>query len=154
MHPDRREERRTARQRRGRQARRSGRWAEALAVWRLRCAGYRILARNWRSPVGEIDVVARKGAILAIVEVKSRLDLSNALAALGPRQQARLTRAALAFQSQRHDCAGLMLRFDVIAVGAGRVPPHLGVTRPGVTWDGWRQLWPQHIKQAWHPQPD
>lgn len=92
-------------------------------------------------------MVARKGTILAIVEVKSRRDLGNALAALAPRQQARLARAALAFQSHRRDCAGLILRFDVIAVGAGGTSSRPGMARIG-------QLWPQHIKQAWRPQPD
>jgi len=113
---------------------RGGRWAESLAVWRLRCTGHRILARNWRSPVGEIDIVARRGKILAIVEVKHRPDVARALEAISSRQQARLVRAALAFQARRPDCAGLTLRFDVIAVGQGR--------------------WPRHLKEAWRPASD
>ena len=116
---------------RGRLARRRGQWAELIAVWRLRCAGYRILARNWRHPLGEIDIAARKGRILAIVEVKSRSGLVGALYALGNRQQTRLVRAALAFQLQRPDCAGLTLRFDVISIAAGG--------------------WPKHIREAWRP---
>jgi putative endonuclease len=116
--------------RRGQLARRRGRLAEALAVWRLRCAGYHILARNWRHPLGEIDIAARKGRILAIVEVKSRTELAGALYALGSRQQNRLVRAALAFQLQRPDCAGLTLRFDVMAIAGG---------------------WPRHIREAWRP---
>jgi len=100
-------------------------------VWRLRCAGYRILARNWRSPMGEIDIVARRGRILAIVEVKQRPDLMTALQAISPRQQARLARAALGFQARRRDCAGLNLRFDVITLGSG--------------------FWPRHLKDAWRP---
>jgi putative endonuclease len=119
---------------RRRDAWRGGRWAESLAVWRLRCTGHRILARNWRSPVGEIDIVARRGKILAIVEVKYRPDVTRALEAISPRQQARLVRAALAFQARRPDCAGLTLRFDVIAVGQGR--------------------WPRHLKEAWRPASD
>lgn len=110
---------------------RGGRWAESLAALRLRCGGYRILARNWRSPVGEIDIVARRGRVLAIVEVKRRADRATALAAISPRQQQRLARAALAFQTQRADCARLHLRFDVITLGPG--------------------LWPRHLKDAWRP---
>ncbi|HVJ40835.1 MAG TPA: YraN family protein [Dongiaceae bacterium] len=110
---------------------RGGRWAESLAVWRLRCTGYRILARNWRSPMGEIDIVARRGRILAVVEVKQRPDLATALQAISPRQQARLARAALGFQARRRDCAGLNLRFDVITLGPG--------------------FWPHHLKDAWRP---
>lgn len=111
-----------------------GRWAESLAAWRLRCAGYQILARNWRSPVGEIDIVARRGQILAIVEVKRRHELTTALEAITPRQQARLVRAALAFQTRRQDCVGLSLRFDVVALGRG--------------------FWPRHIREAWRPASD
>ncbi|HEX9447122.1 MAG TPA: YraN family protein [Dongiaceae bacterium] len=121
--------------RRGLQAWNAGRWAETLAAWRLRCAGYQILARNWRSPVGEIDIVARRGTILVIVEVKRRGELATALQAIAPRQQARLVRAALAFQARRQDTAGLTLRFDVIALG-----------RPG--------FWPRHIREAWRPASD
>lgn len=110
---------------------RNGRWAESLAALRLRCSGYRILARNWRVPVGEIDIVARRGRVLAIVEVKRRADRATALAAISPRQQQRLAKAALAFQTRRADCAGLDLRFDVITLGPG--------------------LWPRHLKDAWRP---
>jgi putative endonuclease len=105
-----------------------------LAAWRLRCAGYQILARNWRSPMGEIDIVARRGQILAIVEVKRRPDLATALEAIAPRQRARLVRAALAFQARRQDCARLNLRFDVITLGHG--------------------FWPRHIREAWRPAGD
>jgi putative endonuclease len=133
-----------SRRQRGRQARHDGSWAETIAVWRLRCAGYRILARNWRCTLGEIDIVARKGRILAIVEVKSRSDLTGALAALGPRQQARLVRAAQAFQAQHRDCLGLQLRFDAVAVGNRDAPHHI--------WP--RHIWPRHIKQAWRPAAD
>ena len=52
---------------RGQRARRRGHWAELIAVWRLRCAGYRILARNWRHPLGGNDIAARNGGTLAIV---------------------------------------------------------------------------------------
>jgi putative endonuclease len=128
-----------SRQQRGSRARQDGRWAETLAVWRLRCTGYRILARNWRCALGEIDIIARKGTVLAIVEVKSRVELSGALAALSVRQQSRLVRAALAFQARRRDCLGLQLRFDVIAIGGRGVRRH---------------IWPQHIRQAWRPTAD
>lgn len=123
-----------------RRAWQGGRWAEGLAVWRLRCSGYRILARNWRSPVGEIDIIARRGRILAIVEVKRRADLTAALQAISPRQQQRLARAALAFQARRQDCAGLLLRFDVVT---------LGPSSPASRWI--TGLWPRHLKDAWRP---
>ena len=114
-----------------RRAWRAGRWAESLASLRLRVTGYRILARNWRSPVGEIDIIARRGDFLVIIEVKNRLAQEAALYAVSPRQQLRLARAALAFQAHRADCRGLSLRFDVMTVGPG--------------------FWPTHLKEAWRP---
>jgi predicted AAA+ superfamily ATPase len=53
-------------------AQRRGRFAEWLCLWHLRLRGWRILARGWRCPSGEIDILARRGRVLAIVEVKSR----------------------------------------------------------------------------------
>ena len=67
---------------RGRAAFRRGHGAEGLAACWLRLKGYRILARNWRSAAGEIDLIARRGATLVIVEVKQRGDLVQAADAL------------------------------------------------------------------------
>src|SRR5687767_4458845 len=57
---------------------RRGRWSEALCRFALRLKGYRILAQGWRSPQGEIDIVARRGGTVAIVEVKARGSLEAA----------------------------------------------------------------------------
>jgi hypothetical protein len=57
---------------RRRRAYRFGHWAETLCVWWLRLGGYRVLARRYKTPVGEIDIVARRGAALAFIEVKAR----------------------------------------------------------------------------------
>ena len=78
-----------------------GRRGEGLAACWLRLKGYQVLARNFRSGAGEIDLVARRGAILAMVEVKTRGDLARASEALGTRQRARIARAAEAFLQQR-----------------------------------------------------
>jgi len=102
-----------------------GRWAESLAAWSLRLRGYRILARRFRTPLGEIDLVARRGGLLAFVEVKARADMEQALAALGQRQRERTVRAAELFLLRRPDLAGLTLRFDLIAVRPWRLPRHL-----------------------------
>ena len=53
-----------------------GQKAETLAALWLRLKGYRILARRFRAPPGEIDLVARRGRVLALVEVKARADLA------------------------------------------------------------------------------
>ena len=70
------------RRQRGASARRNGLWAESLAVAYLRLKGYRVLERNWRSKLGEIDILVRKGNILALVEVKSRADTALARGAV------------------------------------------------------------------------
>lgn len=106
-------------------AERRGRWAEALAAWRLRLAGYRVVARNVRTPVGEIDLIVRRGRVLAFVEVKVRASLADAALAIRPGQQARIHNAAAAFLARRPDVAALDLRFDAVLVVAGRWPRHL-----------------------------
>ena len=102
-----------------------GRWAESLAAWSLRLRGYRVIARRYRTPIGEIDLIARRGRLLAFVEVKARTDLDQALVALGPRQRQRTARAAELFLLQHPGCAGCTLRFDLIAVQPWRLPRHL-----------------------------
>ena len=106
-------------------AERRGRLAESLALWRLRLSGWRILARDWRSPVGEIDLVARRGRVLAVIEVKSRADAAAAAEALTRRQRRRIARAAEAFLLAHPDLAALDLRFDVMLVAPRRRPRHL-----------------------------
>lgn len=102
-----------------------GRRAEGLAAWWLRLKGYSLLARNFRSGAGEIDLIARRGKVLAMVEVKTRGDLVSASEALGARQRARIARATEAFLQQRPQLAQLAVRFDVILVAPGRFPRHL-----------------------------
>ena len=105
-------------------AQRRGRVAEWLCLWHLRLRGWRILARGWRCPAGEIDILARRGKVLAVIEVKSRGELATAAAALAPRQRRRIERAAEAFLLQRPDLARLDLRFDLMLVAPLRLPRH------------------------------
>ena len=116
----------------GRAAFKRGHGRERRAAWWLRLKGYRILAINWRSPVGEIDLIARRGAFLAVIEVKQRADTETATWSLAPAQMKRLARAAELFMAQRRDCADLTVRFDLIAFGALGRPIHLkDAWRPG-----------------------
>jgi len=115
--------RRDATQRR-RHAERRGRTAELLCCWHLRLRGWHIVARDWRCPSGEIDILARRRGVLAVIEVKSRGDLSTAAAALLRRQRRRIARAAQAFLQSRPDLAALALRFDVMLVERLRPPRH------------------------------
>lgn len=116
----------------GRDAFHRGHGAERRAAWWLRFKGYRVLAINWRSIVGEIDLIARRGAVLAFIEVKQRADADTATFSLAPQQRARLARAAGLFVAQRPELASLTLRFDLMAFGRlGR---------------------PVHMKDAWRPE--
>ena len=78
---------------RRRRAERAGRAAETACAWLLRLKGYRLLARRYRSGLGEIDIVARRGALIAVVEVKARRDYAAAVEAVDSRQRARIARA-------------------------------------------------------------
>ncbi len=102
-----------------------GRLAETLAAWHLRVRGYRIVARGFRVPVGEIDIVARRGETLVFIEVKARTDPAAAAEALTSRQIRRITLAAGAFVQARPRLAGLDQRFDVILVCPWRLPVHM-----------------------------
>ncbi len=103
---------------------RFGRYGEAICAWRLRLAGYRVIARDVRTPAGEIDLVVRRRRVLAFIEVKSRTS-AEAAEALMPRQRRRIVRAAEAFLAGRPALAGLDVRFDLMLVGSGLLPRHL-----------------------------
>lgn len=102
-----------------------GRRAETLAAWWLRLKGYRILERNFRVRLGEIDLIVRRGRILALVEVKTRVDLASAGEAVGRRQRLRIARAAEVLLQRRPALRRLGLRFDVVLVTRGKLPHHI-----------------------------
>jgi putative endonuclease len=108
----------------------AGRTAELAAAWFLRLKGFRIMARRYTTPVGEIDLVAKRGRLVLFVEVKRRADLMTAAEAVLPRQRQRIVRAAELFLQRRPDL-GRECRFDLIAVSP------------------WR--WPIHLPDAWRP---
>lgn len=102
-----------------------GRWAELAAAALLLLKGYRILARRFRSPVGEIDLVARRGRRLAFVEVKSRATHDAAAWSVTPRQQQRIARAAEAWLKRHPRHAACEIGFDVVLVSPRARPRHL-----------------------------
>ncbi|PWR21964.1 YraN family protein [Zavarzinia compransoris] len=108
-----------------RQARARGRLAEAAAALLLRLKGYRILERNWRSPAGEIDIVARRRHTLAFIEVKHRTAMAEAGEAIAGRQRLRIARAAQLYVAGRPALASLDARFDAILVVPWRPPLHI-----------------------------
>ena len=109
-----------------------GHAAERWCTLRLRLAGWRILARRYATPVGELDIVAKRGDLIAIIEVKRRHTLEEALEAITPMQRNRIERATAMFLSHHPKWRSLALRFDVMVV----IP--------------WR--WPRHVADAWRPE--
>jgi putative endonuclease len=101
---------------------------------RLRLTGWRILSRRLTGPrgtgIGEIDIIARRGKVLAFIEVKARATRDTGLEAVTSRQQQRIIRAATAFLARRTDLSTFDTRFDVMVVGPGWIPYHLA--------DAWR----------------
>ncbi len=105
-------------------AEKRGRQAERIAAWWLRLKGWQIVGRRLRTAAGEVDLVARKGAMLAFVEVKARGSAAEIDLAIDER---RLARVAAAAEILWHDLAkaGDDMRIDVILLAPGRPPRHL-----------------------------
>ena len=107
-----------------------GRRGEDLAARELERRGHRILARRYRTRFGEIDIVARRGGILAFVEVKTRGDFDTGIFALQGRQFGRVARAASLFIAHHPRYAVFSVRFDAVIVSG---------------------LWPRHLPDVWQP---
>ena len=116
-----------ARRARGLKARLSGRRQEVLAAVLLMLKGYRILGFRLKTPEGEIDLLAQRGDVLAVVEVKSRSTIEAALEAVSATQRTRLKRAARAIASRRSLRPNV--RLDLVALAP--------------------KSWPRHIPDAW-----
>lgn len=108
---------------------RRGHVSEWLAAAALLLKGYRILARRHRTRLGEIDLIVRRGDLVAMVEVKARRTLTEAMEAVGPLAERRISAAADLWLARQRDHARLSIRFDLVAV----LP--------------WR--WPVHVENAW-----
>jgi putative endonuclease len=109
----------------GLRARLAGRRGEIVGALWLMAKGYRILGFRLKTPQGEIDLLARKGEVLAVVEVKLRTSIEAALEAVGHRQRQRLRRAGEAFAARRADLRGAAIRLDLLALAPGRWPCHI-----------------------------
>ena len=107
-----------------------GRQAERIAAWWLRLKGWRIVGTRVRTPVGEIDIIARRFRTTAFVEVKARATLADLDIAVD-RQRLRRVAAAASALADRHASPGGDVRIDVILVAPGRLPRHLVNV-----WDG------------------
>ena len=87
--------------------------------------GYRILGFRLATPLGEIDWLAQRGPVLAVIEVKQRARLDDALDAVTADQRARLRRAAAHIARSRQSLSPLSVRLDLMAMAPGRWPRHL-----------------------------
>jgi putative endonuclease len=98
--------------------------AESIAALLLRLKGYTILARRFVVSGGEIDLVARRGGVVAFVEVKARADLEVAAVSISATKRRRVSRAARVWLARNPWAAGLTLRGDAVFVAPGRLPRH------------------------------
>ena len=107
---------RNALRRRRQRAFKHGRWAETYARWALFAKGYRLLAKNFRHPLGEVDLILRRGRVLVFVEVKFRDDHKAGAYAVSPTQWRRIAAGASGFVARHPQFAGFAWRFDLFIV--------------------------------------
>jgi putative endonuclease len=105
-----------------------GHRAEDIALWYLRFKGYRLLARRFKTPVGEVDLIMRKGDTTVFIEVKARQTVDQSLFAVTPFQSRRIAQAAAWYAARDAKAAQGFQRFDIVAIPS--------------------YLWPTHIKNA------
>lgn len=102
-----------------------GRRAELIAAVWLRLKGYVILARRVRLKSGEIDIVARRGDVLAFIEVKARRDRVTGLESVTQSASRRIETAAQSWAARRTRMSDLAWRYDIIVISPGRLPLHV-----------------------------
>ncbi|KQZ93951.1 hypothetical protein ASD64_03395 [Mesorhizobium sp. Root157] len=110
---------------RRRKAYRRGHHGETLASLALMLKGYRILARRYRTKLGEIDLIARRGDLILIVEVKARRSLVEAMEAIALESERRIEGAADLWLARQPDYGRLSVRFDMVAILPWRWPVHV-----------------------------
>ncbi len=104
---------------------RRGHHGEWLASLALMMKGYRIVARRYRTKIGEIDLIARRGDLVLIVEVKVRRTLIEAMEAIARTSERRIEAAADLWLARQKDYGRLSIRFDMVAVLPWRWPVHV-----------------------------
>ena len=120
-----------------RAAYRHGHLAEALAAALLLVKGFKLLARRYKTPLGEIDLIVKRGRLIAFVEVKARAFERDALESVGRAEERRMVDAADLWLAKHPDAAGLDLRYDMVVVAPWRLPKHL----PDAFRPTWNKAW-------------
>jgi putative endonuclease len=127
----------SARLRAREKAERRGRLGEALAALWLQLKGYAVLAARVRTPLGELDLVVRRGKTLAFVEVKTRRRKDQGLEAISFDSHERIAAAAEWWLSARPALAALDLRYDLVVIAPWSAPLHMrDAWRPDDNWRG------------------
>ena len=99
--------------------------AEEMAAMFLRLKGYKILERRFKTPLGEIDIIAKKKSLLVIVEVKERQTIEDALGCVSMSSQGRIRRASEYYRAGHPWHENDTIRFDLIAVHMPFLVKHL-----------------------------
>jgi putative endonuclease len=111
---------------------RHGHLAEAVAAALLLAKGFRLIARRYRTPLGEIDLIVRRGRTIAFVEVKARDSREEGLVSVGRMSERRIVAAADLWLAKHPAASGFDLRYDMVVVTPWRLPAHLpDAFRPG-----------------------
>jgi putative endonuclease len=107
-----------------------GQTGESLAAWYLKKNGYKIIEQNYRTPLGEIDIIAQEKKIIVFVEVKSRRSLrfGNPKWAVTPQKQRKISRVALQYLKSTRQM-NKSARFDVVAVISNRDEPRIEIVK-------------------------
>jgi len=107
-----------------------GKFGEVLALKKIKLLGYKNIIRNYRCPLGEVDLIAKDGDTLAFIEIKTRKGKSIGYAkeAVNARKKRQLSKVALAYMKS-NDCWGVKARFDVVAINIERDKPQIEVIK-------------------------
>jgi putative endonuclease len=112
---------------------RHGHFAEAAAAALLVAKGFRLIARRYKTPLGEIDLIVKRGRLIAFVEVKARGNRREALESVGRFSERRIVDAADLWLAKHPAAAQFDLRYDMVLVTPWRLPAHIP--------DAFRPLW-------------
>ena len=107
-----------------------GKLGEDLAFKKIKKLGYKKIIRNYRCPLGEIDIIAMDGDTLVFIEIKTRKDksLGYAKEAVDARKRRQISKVALAYMKS-NDCCEVKARFDVVAINIEGGKPSIEVVK-------------------------
>ncbi len=108
-----------------RSAERKGHKGETIAVIWLMLKGYRIVARRYKTKIGEVDIIARKRDVVAMVEVKARNSVGEAMDAVDRTTMRRIEAAGDIWLAKQRDFARLSVRYDLVAILPRKWPVHV-----------------------------